>query len=247
MQTEQITETQKENKKQSTWRTAVSALLIFIAVPATIYLGWKFADRQHYIVSLLIILYSMVPFFLMYEKRKPQARELVVIAVMCAIAVVSRAAFIWAPHFKPMTAIVMITGIAFGATAGFLTGAVSGFVSNFIFGQGVWTPWQMFAAGIAGFLAGILMHKGILKKKRLHLCIFGGLTVMLIVGPLLDTSALFTMASGISWESARLIYLSGLPVNTIHATATVLTLFFFSKPMLEKLDRIKLKYGMMGD
>ena len=240
-------EARGEKKTRLTRRTVVAILLILIAIPATIYLGWRFADRQYYITSLLIIVYTMIPFFLVFEKRKPQARELVVIAVLCVIAVASRAAFIWAPHFKPMTAIIIIAGMAFGAEAGFLTGAVSGFVSNFIFGQGPWTPWQMFAFGIAGFLAGLLHRKGLLKKKRLPLCIFGGLMVMLIVGPLLDTCALFTMTSEITKESAGLIYLSGLPVNAIHATATVLTLLLVSGPMFEKLDRIKTKYGMMED
>lgn len=240
-------EVRRKKRKQMTKRTLVAILLIFIAMPATLYLGWRFADRQYYITSLLIIVYTMIPFFLVFEKRKPQARELVVIAVLCVIAVASRAAFIWAPHFKPITAIIIIAGMAFGAEAGFLTGAVSGFVSNFIFGQGPWTPWQMFAFGIAGFLAGLLCRKGMLKKKRLPLCIFGGCTVMLIVGPLLDTPALFTMTSKITCESAGLIYLSGLPVNAVHATATVLTLLLFSRPMFEKLDRIKTKYGMMED
>ncbi len=243
MPAEQIT----EKNRRLTKRTLISLLLILIAVPATIYWGWRYAGRRYYVVSLLIIVYSMIPFFLVFEKRRPKARELVVIAVLCAIAVVSRAAFIWAPHFKPMTAIVIMTGMSFGAEAGFLTGAVSGFVSNFIFGQGPWTPWQMFAYGVAGFLAGLLYRKGWLSKKRLPLCIFGAVCVMCIVGPILDTCALFIISKKITWENASLIYLSGLPVNAVHATATVLTLLFFSTPMFEKLDRIKLKYGMMED
>ena len=85
---------------------------------------------------------------MIFEDRKPQAREVLLIAVMAAIAVVGRMAFFMLPQFKPVTAIVIITGISLGAEAGFLTGAVAGFVSNFFFGQGPWTPWQMFAFGI---------------------------------------------------------------------------------------------------
>jgi len=247
MQDKQINNIKKEKKIRLTRRTIIASLLITIGIPVTIYLGWRFAERQYYITSILIIIYSMIPFFLVFEKRKPQARELVIISVLCVIAVVSRTAFIWAPHFKPMTAIIIIAGVAFGAEAGFLTGAVSGFVSNFIFGQGPWTPWQMFAFGIAGFLAGFLHSKGLLKKEKLPLCIFGGIVVMLIVGPILDTSALFTISSEINKEAALLIYLSGLPVNAIHAIATILTLFFLSGPMLEKLNRVKIKYGLLED
>ena len=236
---------ERPEKKKLTRRTAVSFLLILIAIPVTIWVGWRCFDRNYYVVSLLIIGYTMLPFFLVFEKRKPQAKELVILAVMCAIAVASRAAFIWLPFFKPITAIIIITGIAFGAEAGFLTGAISGFVSNFLFGQGPWTPWQMFAFGIAGFLAGLLYRKGLLKRGSLPLCVFGGALVMLVVGPLLDTCALFTMSSVANTASAAAVYLSGIPVNAVHAAATVLTLLFFSKPLLEKLDRVKLKYGMM--
>ena len=166
---------------------------------------------------------------------------------MSAVAVASRAAFIMVPFFKPLTGIVMITGMALGPEAGFLTGAVSGFVSNFIFGQGPWTPWQMFAFGVAGFLAGVLAKKGWLTaEKRLPAGLFGGICVLLLIGPILDTCSLFTMSTEITAASAAGIYLAGLPVNAVHAFATFLTVFFLGKPIEEKLDRIKVKYGMMG-
>ena len=228
-------------------RLIVATFLILIVIPLTIYLSWKFADRKYYMISLLIIIYTMIPFFMIFEGRKPQARELVIIAVLCVIAVISRTAFIWIPHFKPMTGIIIISGVALGAEAGFLIGAISGFISNFIFGQGPWTPWQMFAFGIAGFLAGIFYHKNILKKDKLYLSIFGGLIVLIIVGPILDTSTLFTMASEVNKGSIGLVYLSGLPVNLVHAFATALTLLFLSEPMFEKLERIKEKYGILED
>ena len=105
--------------------------MILILIPATLILFWHFGDRKYYLCSLLLIIYSMIPFFLSFEKRKPQARELVSIAVMCAIAVVSRAAFMMLPHFKPMLGIIMITGMAFGAEAGFLTGALGALSATF--------------------------------------------------------------------------------------------------------------------
>ena len=147
---------QTESVKYWTLKRILSYVLILILMPVTLMVSWRFGDRKYYLCSLILIVYSIIPFLLSYEKRKPQARELVTIAVMCAIAVASRAAFIMLPHFKPMLGIIMITGMAFGAEAGFLTGALAAFVSNFIFGQGPWTPWQMFAYGIGGLLAGLL-------------------------------------------------------------------------------------------
>ncbi|MCR5846143.1 MAG: ECF transporter S component [bacterium] len=235
----------KSGRKRLTKRTIVSIIAILVLIPPTIFIGWNFGDRNYYITSVLIIAYTLIPFFISFENRKPQARELVIIAVMIAIAVVSRVAFIWAPSFKPTIAVIMIAGMALGAEAGFMTGSLTAFVSNFIFGQGPWTPFQMFAYGIAGLVGGILAHKGILKTKPVHLIIAGIAVPLCIVGPLLDTCALFLSLSEITWESAGAIYLSGLPVNAALAFATTVTLLLAAKPLCEKLDRVKVKYGFM--
>ena len=107
-------------------RTIAAAVMILLAIPFTIYTGtYIFGDRKYYFISLLIILETMLPFALVFESRKPQARELVIIAVLCAIAVASRAAFFMLPQFKPVVALVIIAGVAFGGEAGFLVGALT--------------------------------------------------------------------------------------------------------------------------
>ena len=243
----------------------ISAVFAVILVPAVLLLSAHMGNRNYYIAGVLIMVIAMIPFFAGFESRKPEARELVTIAVMCAIAVISRIVFLPLQGFKPILGIVMITGLSFGPSAGFLTGAMSAFVSNFVFGQGSWTPWQMFAFGIAGFLAGVLSGKGPFKPevrlpetmkcrgliatilKRLPLSICGFLMIILIVGPLLDTCTLFTMTETVNKQSAAAVYLAGLfPVNIIHGAAVFLTLFFLAVPITEKLDRIKIKYGMTG-
>ena len=112
-----------------------------------------FANNSDWILGLLFLAISAVPFLLVFERRRPQARELVPIAVMSALAVVGRTVFsiVPLPNFKPCSAIIMITAIVFGPETGFLTGALTAFVSNFIFGQGPWTPWQMFTWGLLRF------------------------------------------------------------------------------------------------
>lgn len=243
------------NSFNEKWRFWLSLIIMVVLVPLTVWFFSRF-DRKFYLSALTIIVLTMAAFFLHFESRKPQARELVILAVLCALAVASRAAFIAVPHFKPMLAIVMLTGIAFGPEAGFLCGAISGFASNFIFGQGPWTPWQMFAYGIGGMLAGLFAMWGILKKAPrawrdkgwmdiLGLAVFGFLCILLVVGPLLDTSTFFTMATSYSAAAVRAVYLAGVPVNCIHGTAVALTMLLFGKPLLDRLQRIKIKYGMM--
>ncbi|MBO5159128.1 MAG: ECF transporter S component [Lachnospiraceae bacterium] len=205
-------------------------------------------NQNYYLISVAIIVLAFVVFFFSYEKKKPQAREIVTLAVMSAIAIASRAAFAAIPFFKPMLGIIMITGMAFGSGAGFLTGAVSGFVSNFIFGQGPWTPWQMFAYGVGGALAGFLAKKGIMnEKKKLRTAVIGYVIIQAIVGPLLDVCSIFTMGNTVAKEYVLSIFASGFIPNAIHGLATFLTLLLLCKPMMEKLNRMKLKYGMMSE
>ena len=84
--------------------------------------------------------------------------------------------------FKPIAAIVIITGVSLGGEAGFLCACLIMMISNMFFGQGPWTPWQMFSYGMIGYLAGILFQKGILKARKVDLCIYGFLSVFLIFG-----------------------------------------------------------------
>ena len=224
----------------------VTLLVMIVLIPLTVGISWYMGDRKYYIASVLIMIYSMLPFFAGFESRKPQARELVTLAVMCAIAVASRAAFIWAPNFKPIGGIVMITAMAFGPQAGFMTGSLSLIVSDMIFGQGPWTPWQMFSFGLLGFISGLLARKGILTEKRpLIDAVIGFLLMVLVVGPILDTCAIFTMAQMINTESVLAVYLAGLPVNISQGTAGFLCVLLLTRPMMNKLERIKIKYGMI--
>ncbi len=232
--------------KRLSRRTVLAALLILIVIPATMLLGiFVLDDRKYYFISLLIVLYTMMPFAMVFENRKPQARELIVIAVLAAIAVAGRGAFFMLPQFKPVVAIVIIAGVCFGAEAGFLVGATAGFVSNFFFGQGPWTPWQMFCFGLIGFVAGILFKKGLLRKTKLSLCVFGGLATLIIYGGIINLGSLLMVTPSFSWDALLAIYISGFWFDLVHAIATVFFLFLISGPMIEKLERVKIKYGLM--
>ena len=216
----------------------------------------KFGDERTWVdivimnsdvaLALFFLIVSFVPFFLIFG-RKPQARDMVPIAVMAALGVVGRTVFaiVPLPNFKPVSAIVIMTGVVFGPESGFLTGALTGFVSNFIFGQGPWTPWQMFAMGFIGFLSGILYRIGLLPTKRFSLCIYGFLVTVFIYGGIMNPAALFMSVYDFTWEGLLAIYISGIPVDLVHASSTFIFLWIGAKPLLEKLQRIKIKYDLM--
>lgn len=209
-------------------------------IPLTILFGKYFLDdRRFYFISLLIILETLIPFAVSFEGRKPQAREIVVIGTMCAIAVVSRTVFYMLPQIKPMMAMVIISGIALGGETGFLVGAISAFVSNMFFGQGTWTPWQMFVCGIIGFLAGVIFKNT--QKKKLPICIFGFLSTFIIYGIIMNVSTMLMVQSVPSWEMFLTYELSGIPFDLMHGVSTAVFLWISSKAMIEKLERIKIK------
>lgn len=235
-----------KGERRLTKRTLFALLFILSVVPLTIYIGVRcFGQRKYYLISLLIMFETLLPFCMMFEHRKPQARELVVVSVLCALAVSGRAAFSMLPQFKPVAALVIIGGVCFGGETGFLTGAVTAFVSNFFFGQGPWTPWQMFAFGLIGLLAGILFQKGMISKTKGSLSAFGFLVTFIIYGGIMNPASVIMWQNSINGAMLLSAYAMGLPFDLIHAFSTAFFLWFIAEPMIEKLERIKIKYGLI--
>lgn len=237
---------QPRAKRKLTRRTLVAAVLIVLLIPLTLFVGIYYLDgRKYYFIALLILLETMLPFFLVFEGRRPQARELIVIAVLCALAVAGRAVFFMLPQFKPVMALTIVAGVAFGGETGFLVGAMTILASNVLYAQGPWTPWQMFAMGIIGFLSGVLFRKGWLRRTRGALGVFGALCAILIYGGIMNPAAALLWAGELNWKVLAAYYVSGFPFDCIQAAATWLFLWVGAEPMLEKLDRIKVKYGLV--
>ena len=148
-------------------RTAVAALLIFLCIPAMIVLGFTvFNDRSYILISWIILLMTIAPFFMVFERRKPKAREIVLIAMMCALTVAAQLLCGVTVPLRAGTAMIIASGVALGPEAGFLIGALARFVLNFYAGQGPWTPWQMFCWGLLGFLAGLAFNRATVEKIK---------------------------------------------------------------------------------
>ena len=224
-------------------RVSLAAAVLVLSAAVVIVETYLWNSRKYYLTSVIMILLAMLPFFARFERRRPQVREIVLLAVMTAFAVAGRAAFYWAPQFKPVCAIVILTAAAFNAEAGFITGAAAGLISNMFFGQGPWTPWQMFGFGLVGFFAGILFRDR--EVKTAPMLVYGFFSVLIIYGVLLDTGSLLMYSQELSWKALLAMYASGFTFNLIHASGTVVFLLLLQKPVLSKLRRIKIKYGML--
>lgn len=230
-------------------RTVVSIVAVLALIPATIWFGVaRLGDKKYFFISLLVLLEAMLPFFVSFEDRKPKVRDIVTLAVMCALAVTGRTAFFMLPNFTPVMAIVIIAGVAFGCEGGFITGAMTMFVSNFIMGQGPWTPWQMFAMGLVGFLAGLFFAGSSVKTRnmtKLGLCIFGALICIVVYGGIMNPASVIMWQPNVNFSMIMASYVTGFPFDLAQATATVIALWLVARPFLEKLDRVRIKFGVL--
>ena len=210
-----------------TRRTWAALGILLVAIPALMAVFvcvWD--ERKYYLTSLLLVGLMFVPFVL-----------------MTALAVAGRAAFYWLPQCKPVCAIVILTAVAFTPEAGFVTGAAAGLISNFFFGQGPWTPWQMLGFGLVGFLGGVLFAGR--KVRLVPLLLYGFFSVLIVYGVLLDTASMLMYNAVPSWQLWLATCASGFVFNLIHAGATAVFLLLLYQPLLRKLARVKEKYGLL--
>lgn len=231
----------KKTKKPINIKKLITYLVILVAIPLVIVVGIVlFKDRQYNVISMGIALLSLIPFFLAFEKRTANIKEIVVIAVMIAISVVGRLIFYPVPGFKPVTAIVIIAAISLGSEAGFLTGAMSALVSDMFFGQGPWTPFQMFTWGILGFIFGFIAKSGVMKYKvsQIIAAIVSGVAFSLIM----DIWTALNMDGTFNIYRYLTYIVSSLPFMAIYAASNTVFILVLYPSINKKLERIKKKY-----
>lgn len=304
----QLTQQEKAAKQ----RLHVAAELILIGIPIALIVGIKFLPREWYmLLSLIVLAMTIAPFFMVFESRKPKAREIVLLAMMSALVVASHLFFHIVFPIQIGTALIIISGISLGPEAGFFIGALSRLVCNFYMGQGPWTPWQMFCWGILGFLAGFAFNCGntetlksrnfkmiagpvltilfslllaylsfliypgqdsavgwrfylfgavglilgvAVQKKRLPadnitLSLFTFFTTFIVYGGIMNLSSALLSANGasgkgISLEGLRILYVTGVPYDFFHALTAAVCVYFIGGNVIQKLERIKIKYGI---
>lgn len=222
-------------------------LYITVALSLAFIVLWQFLfanSVNYYIVSVVILIASMLPFFVSYEQKKVTARDITLTATLIALAVVSRAAFYLVPQVKPIAAVVIVSAVCLGAHKGYIVGAFSAFVSNFIFGQGMWTPFQMVALGTVGLLAGLIFQW--LKVNRYTLSIVGFVLATVVYGAIVDMSTVLSAyGNNVTLKGALSIYASGAVFSLVFGGATAVFLFLFGMPFITKIERISKKYGLI--
>ncbi|MBQ4580904.1 MAG: ECF transporter S component [Clostridia bacterium] len=219
-------------------RDGLRIALPFIVMPALVALGaLVFDEKRHLLVSLGMACMALLFFLTGFERRKTGGRRMVIVSVMTALCIVGR----FIPLFKPIAALTIITGMYLGGEAGFLVGALSAALSNFYFGQGPWTAFQMLAWGFIGLASGWMANP--LKKHRPLLLIFGvimGAAYSLIM----DVWNVLWYGGGFDWALYAAAVTTALPHTILYAVSNFVFLYFLARPFGEKMERVKVKYGV---
>lgn len=225
-------------------KRTLAMLLDLLMVPIILFLSVRYNSGNSYLLlCTLVIFLSMVSFMFLFDRSRIRTREIMTVAVMSTLAVLGRVFLFFAPEIKIMSAIVVISGMTLGPVCGFLVGTVAAFVSNFFFGQGSWTLWQMYALGLVGLLSGIILKN---RRDRWTVCITGFVLVFAVYGGIVNFHSLMFFTNTVSLESAKTIYIPAIPFDFMHALTTFIFLWFFEETFDQKIGRIKRKYGMMS-
>lgn len=224
-------------------KRGINLVLLVLCVIGLIVLGVRFfADRRYTLISIIIAFVSCAAFYLAYEKREGSIRRMVMIAVMTAITVTSRLIFGVIPGFKPMSAIIILTGIFMGPECGFLVGSLSAVISNVFFGQGPWTPFQMLTWGVIGLLSGLPYIRKMLHNRGV-LIVWGMLMGMLYSG-IMDIWTVLDLTGTWTWKRYVMALGTAVPYIIAYMSSNVVFLMIGLKPIGEKLERIQLKHGI---
>ena len=197
-------------------------------------------NKRYDLVSVLVMILALAPFLFHFEQKKMTAANITLLAVMSALSVVGRFVFAPIPFFKPVTAVVILAGIYLGPFDGFLCGAVSALVSNFYFGQGPWTPFQMVSWGLVGLIAGFLSPH--LKNHKWLLYLFG-ICSGIFYSCMMDVWTALWADGTLLWSRYLASVATALPVMGIYCISNVLFLLVLAGPIGRKLDHTIAKWG----
>lgn len=217
------------------------SIALFVAALA---ISAAVTDEHYLLLSFVLIAVALVPLFARFERRRVEARELVLLAVLSAVAALGRVPFAPLPSVQPTSFVIIVAALVFGAEAGFMIGVIAALVSNMFLGQGPWTPWQMFCWGMIGATAGWLRHAWWMKK-RFGFLLFGFAWGFLF-GWIMNLWYLITLPDALGWGIVIAAYVHSFYFDLAHALSNVFFLAVLGNGWVKVLLRFRRKYGLLS-
>ncbi len=220
--------------RRATWATviAVSLAAVCLAVWAVLDPGgvdWGAASFG-WVAAIVVVGFAL------YGVRAVPAQELALVAALAAMATAGRVLFASLPNVKPVTFIVLVSGVGLGPGPGFMVGATAALVSNFFFGQGPWTPWQMLGWGLVGVVGGLMGRRG-RRPGRWELVLVG--SALALAFDWLVSIWMFVAYSAHTWPALVALYAQGLAFDAAHAAATAVCAALFGPQAVLIITRFR--------
>ncbi|MFD2042934.1 ECF transporter S component [Ornithinibacillus salinisoli] len=218
--------------------TASVILFVLVGLPL-------FNLKYYLLLSILIMVASFLPWMIRFTRQSITSRELIMLAILGAIAAVSRVPFAALPSVQPTTFVVIVSAVVLGPQSGFVIGVTAAIVSNLFLGQGPWTPWQMYAWGMVGLCAGLLRHTWVMKSnvgKTVY-----GFTVGFLFGWFMNLWIVIGVIQEVNWKTILLYNSTSFYFDLAHALSNVFFLLLFSASWIKILTRFQRKYGLFEE
>ena len=246
--------------------------LLLAAVPIAMGVALVAGFAQTALLMMLVVTVVLALFFAGYEASKPALRQIMPTLVLAALAAAGRILFAPIPDFKPVSAIAIIAGATLGRRSGFMVGALAALASNFFFGQGLWSPWQMYAWGLIGYLGGVLADRGVFpdasasrehrvngkdgdsallasrvgrsERAKAVLLVAFGLLSGLLYGMVINAYGVLGFVRPLTVPGAIAYVVASLPFDVVHGVATAVFLLVLYRPWTLRIARVVRKFDV---
>ncbi|NDL67178.1 ECF transporter S component [Anaerotalea alkaliphila] len=200
----------------------------------------------HYLpISFLLVVLSILPFYLRFERRNMKAEEIVLVASLAALGAMGRVPFAAIPGVQPTSFIVIMAGLTLGAESGFVIGSTAAIVSNLFLGQGPWTPWQMLAWGSMGLAAGLLRRLPWMHRPWGRAAF--GFVWGFLYGWIMNLWFVLGFLHPLSWQAFAGAFAASAYFDLSHALANATFLLLFGGKWSRILGRVVRKFGLLGE
>lgn len=227
---------------------ALAETALLLAVPVAMAVAFASRAVQPALLMMLVVALALLLFFLGYEKSRPGLRQIMPTLVMAALAAAGRVLFAPFPSFKPLSAIAIIAGAVLGRRAGFMVGSLAVLTSNFFFGQGMWTPWQMYAWGVIGYVGGVCADAGLLvrrdgRPRRVALAVLGVVSGLLF-GAIINFYDIIGFVRPFTVPGALARLATAVPFDIVHGISTAVFLLALYAPWTRRIGRVVRKFDV---
>ena len=168
------------------------------------------------------------------ERSLDSGSDLTVLALMALFAVTGRVLLEPLPNVQPVTVIVLLVGIHYGATKSIGVATLVAIVSNLVLGHGLWTFYQALGWALVG-VTGALLSQSLRIGEKISVPRVA--TLSFIAAFVFDWVVSISVLHSIPLESLPVYIMVGLPFDLAHGVGNMAFAAWLSEPLSEIMSR----------